>query len=139
MGEGGRKEEKEGKERSGRGSGGRRGKMEGEEEEEERQVGEEGPGGGGGGKWSGKGRGDNSSSHSSMDVVTKRMTVKWHAPAILRENYSMIHVHVHKYCGCNKGSNNNLLIVQCVHVCTARDASLATMDAHGNCRTLSLP
>ena len=86
-----------------------------------------------------KEEGDNSSSHSSMDVVTKRMTVKWHAPAILTENYSTTHVHVHKYCGCDKGSNNNSLIVQCVHVCTARDTSPTTMDAHGNCRTLSLP
>ena len=46
-----------------------------------------------------KEEGDNSSSHSSMDVVTKRMTVKWHAPAILTKNYSTTHVHVHKNCG----------------------------------------
>ena len=42
-------------------------------------------------------------------------TVKWHALAILTED-STTHVHVHKYCGYEKSSNNNLFIVQCVHV-----------------------
>ena len=122
---------------------GRRGQGEGEKGT--------GAGGEGGGKWSGQ-----MYIHTDQvdcNVLWQRMTVKWHAPAILTENYSTTHVHVHKYCGCNKGSNNNSLIVQCVHVrmhgkghftehngCTRplQDTIITTMCCHGKWINLNL-